>query len=141
MRQQYLTQAKRLVIKIGSSLVASRHDGLRITQLQRLAQEVTALLAQGLEVIVVSSGAIVAGIEQLQLETYPQTLPLKQACAATGQSLLIHSYEQCFHEHDKRVALVLLTHQDLADRKRFLNARHTLNTLIQHKVHSHRERK
>jgi glutamate 5-kinase len=134
MRQQYLNQAKRLVIKIGSSLVASRQEGLRMTQLQRLASEVTALLHQGLEIIVVSSGAIVAGIEQLQLKTYPQTLPLKQACAATGQSCLIHAYEKCFHDHEKRVALVLLTHQDLADRKRFLNARHTLNTLIQHKV-------
>jgi len=134
MRQQYLTNAKRVVIKIGSSLVASRQEGLRITQLQRIAKEITALHDQGLEIIVVSSGAIVAGMKQLQLTTYPQTLPLKQACAATGQSILIHSYEQCFHDHDKRVALVLLTHQDLADRKRFLNARHTLNTLVQHKV-------
>ena len=82
MCEQLLTQAKRIVIKIGSSLVASRHEGLRIDQIERLAHEITSLLIKRREVVVVSSGAIVAGIEKLGLKSYPQTIPLKQACAA-----------------------------------------------------------
>lgn len=131
MHDAYITNAKRLVFKIGSSLVASRQHGLRMEQIERLATEITTLLSYQREVVLVSSGAIVAGIEKLGLKSYPHTLPLKQACAASGQSRLIHAYEKCFHQNHRKVAQVLLTHQDLADRKRFLNARHTLTTLIQ----------
>lgn len=134
MREQYLINAKRIVVKVGSSLVASSRSGLRQDQIDRLSEEITLLWNSHREVLLVSSGAIVAGIEKLGLKIYPQTLPLKQACAASGQSHLIHAYEHAFKEYERLVAQVLLTHQDLADRKRFLNARNTLNTLIRYQI-------
>ena len=78
----------------------------------------------------VSSGAIVSGIRKLQLKEYPKSLPVKQAAAAVGQSRLMWAYEKAFERLNIQVAQVLLTHQDLADRRRFLNARHTLAALI-----------
>lgn len=130
MRDKLISKATRLVFKIGSSLVASRTSGLRLEQIQRLSKELADLKINQREIVIVTSGAILAGIDKLQLKQYPQTLPLKQATAAAGQSHLIHAYEKSFQEVGQKVAQVLLTHQDLADRKRFLNARHTLTTLI-----------
>ena len=130
MRDQLLTQAKRLVVKIGSSLVASRARGLRLDRISDLSREIATLRTEYREVVIVSSGAIVAGIGQLGLKSYPRALPLKQAAAAVGQSRLMRAYEQSFEEIGYKIAQVLLTHQDLTDRKRFLNARHTLTTLI-----------
>lgn len=131
MQHQLITGAKRVVLKIGSSLVASRDLGLRHDLIARLSRDIAELKTQQREIVLVSSGAIVAGIEKLGLKTYPQSIPLKQAAAAAGQSHLIHAYEKCFQEAGQKVAQVLLTHQDLTDRKRFLNARHTLTTLIE----------
>ncbi|RMH03410.1 MAG: glutamate 5-kinase [Nitrospirae bacterium] len=130
MRRQCLAHAKRLVVKIGSSLVASRERGLRLDQIARLAKDIAHLKTQGREVVVVSSGAILAGREKLGLRSSGLSLPLKQASAAAGQSLLIAAYEQAFRERGHTIAQVLLTHQDLANRRRFLNARHTLTTLL-----------
>jgi glutamate 5-kinase len=130
MRDQLLTQAKRIVIKIGSSLIASRAAGLLPEHIERLADEIAALRTLGREVLVVSSGAIVSGIRKLQLKEYPKSLPVKQAAAAVGQSRLMWAYEKAFERLDIQVAQMLLTHQDLADRRRFLNARHTLSALI-----------
>ena len=130
MRDELLTHAKRIVVKIGSSLIASRATGLRLEQIDRLADELSLLRASGKEVLVVSSGAIVSGIKKLQLKTYPKSLPVKQAAAAVGQSRLIWAYEKAFERLGIQVAQVLLTHQDLADRRRFLNARYTLTALI-----------
>jgi glutamate 5-kinase len=129
-RDELLRQAKRVVIKIGSSLVASRETGLSAERIERLAGEIAEVRAQGREVLVVSSGAVVSGIKKLGLREYPKSLPLKQAAAAVGQSLLMWAYEKAFERLTLRVAQVLLTHEDLADRRRFLNARHTLTTLI-----------
>jgi len=130
MRDELLTHAKRIVVKIGSSIIASRATGLRPEQIERLADELAALRASGREVLVVSSGAIVSGIKKLQLKEYPKSLPVKQAAAAVGQSRLIWAYEKAFERLGIQVAQVLLTHQDLADRRRFLNARYTLTALI-----------
>lgn len=131
MRDLILSRAKRLVIKIGSSILTARSAGLRLDHVQRLSSEIARLKQKERDVVLVSSGAIVAGIAKLDLKAYPQTLPLKQAAASAGQSRLIHAYETCFQEAGQKIAQVLLTHQDLADRKRFLNARHTLTTLLQ----------
>ncbi len=131
MQHKLITGAKRVVLKIGSSLVASRDLGLRHDLIARLSRDIAELKTQQREIVLVSSGAIVAGIEKLGLKTYPQSIPLKQAAAAAGQSHLIHAYEKCFQETGQKVAQILLTHQDLTDRKRFLNARHTLTTLIE----------
>jgi glutamate 5-kinase len=130
MRDEILAHAKRLVVKIGSSLIASRATGLRPEQIERLADEIASLRASGREVLVVSSGAIVSGIKKLQLKEYPKSLPVKQAAAAVGQSRLMWAYEKAFERLGIQVAQVLLTHQDLADRRRFLNARYTLAALI-----------
>lgn len=130
MRDELLAQAKRIVVKIGSSLIASRATGLRPEQIERLADEIAALRSGGREVLVVSSGAIVSGIKKLQLKEYPKSLPVKQAAAAVGQSRLMWAYEKAFERLGIQVAQVLLTHQDLADRRRFLNARYTLTALI-----------
>ena len=130
MRDLILSHAKRLVIKIGSSILAAQ-AGLRLDHVQRLSDEIARLKQEEREIVLVSSGAIVAGIGKLGLKSYPHTLPLKQAAASAGQSRLIHAYETCFQEAGQKIAQVLLTHEDLADRKRFLNARHTLTTLLQ----------
>lgn len=131
MREQVLGACKRVVVKIGSSLVASSKGGLRIDRIHRLAQELSAVQAQNRQIVVVSSGAIVAGLSHLAIASYPTELPLQQAAAAVGQSRLMRAYETAFEENTNKIAQVLLTHQDLADRRRFLNARHTLITLIQ----------
>jgi len=129
-RDELLKSAKRIVVKIGSSLIASRATGLRPEQIERLADEIAALRTDGREVLVVSSGAIVSGIKKLQLKEYPKSLPVKQAAAAVGQSRLMWAYEKAFERLNIQVAQILLTHQDLADRRRFLNARYTLTALI-----------
>jgi glutamate 5-kinase len=134
MRSEVLTQAKRIVVKIGSSLVSSREAGLEPERIDRLAEDLAALRSAGREVLVVSSGAIVSGIKKLSLKEYPKSLPVKQAAAAVGQSRLMWAYEKSFERLGIQVAQILLTHQDLADRRRFLNARHTLTALIEFQV-------
>jgi glutamate 5-kinase len=131
MRDEVLKQAKRIVVKIGSSLVSSREAGLEPERIDRLADDLAALRSAGRELLVVSSGAIVSGIKKLSLKEYPKSLPVKQAAAAVGQSRLMWAYEKSFERLGLKVAQILLTHQDLADRRRFLNARHTLAALIE----------
>lgn len=130
MRDRILKDARRVVVKIGSSLVASKGTGLRPERIEQFAADIAALKKNGREVLVVSSGAIVSGIQKLGLTAYPKNLPEKQAAAAVGQSRLMWAYEKAFEPLGQKVAQVLLTHQDLADRKRFMNARHTLAALI-----------
>jgi glutamate 5-kinase len=134
MREPFLAQSKRVVVKVGSSLLASRALGLQIDRIERLADDLSAIKAGGRDVLLVSSGAIVSGVQKLGLSAYPKSLPLKQAAAAVGQSRLMWAYEKAFERLGTTVAQILLTHQDLADRRRFLNARHTLTTLLSHGV-------
>jgi glutamate 5-kinase len=134
MRNEVLKQATRIVVKIGSSLVSSREAGLEPDRIDRLAEDLAALRAAGRDVLVVSSGAIVSGIKKLSLKEYPKSLPVKQAAAAVGQSRLMWAYEKSFERLGIKVAQILLTHHDLADRRRFLNARHTLAALIDFQV-------
>lgn len=134
MRDEVLRQAKRIVVKVGSSLISSKAAGLHPERIDCLADEIAALLSNGHEVLLVSSGAIVSGIKKLGLKVYPKNLPVKQAAAAVGQSRLMWAYEKSFERLGMKVAQILLTHQDLADRRRFLNARHTLTTLIDFNV-------
>ena len=134
MRNEVLKQATRIVVKIGSSLVSSREAGLEPDRIDRLAEDLAALRAAGRDVLVVSSGAIVSGIKKLSLKEYPKSLPVKQAAAAVGQSRLMWAYEKSFERLGIKVAQILLTHHDLADRRRFLNARHTLAALIEFQV-------
>lgn len=120
---------RRLVVKVGSAVITGP-DGLRQEVLDRLADELVELRAEGREVVVVSSGAVAAGTAQLRLAERPSTIPAKQAAAAVGQPLLVRAWGQAFRRHGLSVAQVLLTAPDLADRARFLHARHTLHTLL-----------
>ena len=134
-RKLLIARARRIVIKVGSAVLASSGEGLDETRIKGLASEISWIMEGGREVIVVSSGAIVAGLAKLGLtKTKGMPLSLKQAAAAVGQSSLMWIYEKTFGAHGKKVAQVLLTREDLSNRARFLNARNTIHTLLEHGV-------
>lgn len=123
--------AKRIVLKFGSGILA-RADGtaLDLPQMKRLTAAVAGLSQAGHECVVVSSGAVAAGLSVLGLKERSSDLPTIQACAAIGQSRLMRQYETHFHRYDLAVAQLLLTHQDIDSRIRLKNARTTLNRLL-----------
>jgi len=125
--------SRRLVVKVGSALITGPH-GLDPSSLHRLAAEMAELRAEGREVVLVSSGAVASGVARMGLAGRPTTIPAKQAAAAVGQPLLMRAWEAAFSAHGLTVAQVLLTASDLTDRARFLNARHTLETLLRWRV-------
>ncbi len=125
-----LTQSRRIVVKVGSSLVTNQGTGLDMSALGNWAQQIATLRAQGCEVVLVSSGAIAEGMQRLGWKQRPSAVHELQAAAAVGQMGLIQAYESCFRKHQLIAAQVLLTHADLADRERYLNARSTLRTLL-----------
>ena len=129
-RARLLAGVRRVVVKIGSSLIASKNHGLNPQRLEAYAEEVANLTKAGYEVLIVSSGAIVSGLEKLGLRDKPKSLPEKQAAAAVGQSRLMWAYEKSFEAKGLKVAQVLLTRDDLTDRRRFLNSRNTLAALL-----------
>ena len=128
--QTPLKDAKRWVIKVGSSLVTNDGRGLDQLAITRWAQEIAALRALGKEVVLVSSGAIAQGMLRLGFTQRPRAMNELQACAAVGQMGLVQAYESKFSEFGIKTAQILLTHADLADRDRYLNARGTLLTLL-----------
>lgn len=121
---------KRLVVKIGSGVLSDPESGVRTDRIDDIARQIAAITMRDIDVVVVSSGAIACGWPRLRLQERPHTLPMLQACAAAGQSLLMRSWEDALAPHRLTCAQVLLTHGDVADRRRFLNARETLLTLI-----------
>ena len=123
--------ARRLVIKVGSSLVTNEGRGLDHAAIARWAAQIAKLRAAGKQVILVSSGAIAEGMQRLGWTKRPSTVHELQAAAAVGQMGLVQCYETCFREHGIATAQVLLTHSDMADRQRYLNARSTLRTLLE----------
>jgi len=126
-----LAAARRLVVKIGSALLVEEPDGaIRRAWLDALADDVADLVKGGTEVMLVSSGAIAVGRRHLGLPTGPLRLEEKQAAAATGQIMLAHAYQETLARHDVTVAQVLLTLDDTEQRRRHLNARSTLTTLL-----------
>ncbi len=134
-RKSLFSKKSRIVIKIGSAVLASADNGLDQARIERLAGEICDLLDQDHEVIMVSSGAIAAGLMKLGLQKKKgMPLSLKQAAAAVGQSGLMRIYEKTFNAHGRNVAQVLLTREDLSNRTRFLNARNTLQTLLDYGV-------
>ncbi len=120
---------KRIVVKVGSGVLSGGGEGLHAATLRRLATEIAAARAGGAEVVLVSSGAILAGRERLKLEARP-SVQLKQAAAAVGQSRLMRAWETAFARSKITVAQVLLSGDDLRDRGRYLNARNTMLTLL-----------
>src|SRR5476649_1532121 len=121
-----LANAKRLVVKVGSGLVTNRGQGLDHAALARWVGQIAELRKLGREVMLVSSGAVAEGMQRLGWKRRPNALHELQAAAAVGQMGLVEAYESCFRKHDLHTAQILLTHEDLADRKRYLNARSTL---------------
>jgi glutamate 5-kinase len=125
-----LAKAGRLVVKVGSSLVTNQGQGLDHAALARWVAQIAELRKLGREVLLVSSGAIAEGMQRLGWKVRPSAVHELQAAAAVGQMGLIEAYESRFREHSLITSQILLTHEDMADRKRYLNARSTLRTLL-----------
>jgi len=129
-----VADARRLVVKVGSSLVTNEGRGLDHERLALWSAQIAKLTALGKEIVLVSSGAIAEGISRLGWSKRPAALNELQAAAAVGQMGLIEAYERSFRAHGLQTAQILLTHADLADRERYLNARSTLRTLLELQV-------
>ena len=121
--------AKRVVVKIGSN-VLTQNNGLNLKVIRSITRQICRLIDDGREVILVSSGAMASGVKKVGLPNRPDELPKRQAVAAVGQAGLIREYEKAFARYHKKVAQILLTSEDLSNRKRYLNARNTLYTLL-----------
>ncbi len=128
LRLAHLQSVRRVVVKVGSAVLTDE-NGLHQETLESLATEIAFLRQRGLEVVLVSSGAVAVGRQKLNLTQPKLSLQEKQAAASVGQSGLMHSYEQLFSSRGIHVSQILLTHDDLAHRNRFLNIRSTLSTL------------
>ena len=129
--QNILSQAKLLVVKVGSSLVTAEGKGIDQAALNNWANQIHALKQQGVDVVFVSSGAIAEGIKRLGWGKRPTALNELQAAAAVGQMGIAQAYEAAFRPHQVHTAQILLTHEDLSNRTRYLNARSTLRTLLE----------
>ncbi|RLC22745.1 MAG: glutamate 5-kinase [Deltaproteobacteria bacterium] len=125
--------AKRIVVKVGSG-VLTEDNGLNLKVLRSISRQICQLADRGLEIILVSSGAMASGIKKIGLSKRPDEIPKRQAVAAVGQAGLIMEYEKSFARYNKKVAQILLTGDDLVNRKRYLNARNTLCTLLSWQV-------
>ena len=129
-RRAAIAAAKLLVVKVGSALVTADGRGLDHEAIRGWAAQIARLFDEGRRVCLVSSGAIAAGMQRLGWTQRPKETALLQAAAAVGQAALVDTYEYAFHPYGRHTAQILLTHADLADRTRYLNARSTLKTLL-----------
>lgn len=125
-----LAESKRWVVKIGSALLTDDGKGLARHLIAQWVSQLSALRSQGMELVLVSSGSVAEGMLRLGMKTRPDELHLLQAAAAVGQMGLVQAYEENFQKHGLHTAQVLLTHDDLSDRKRYLNARSTIKSII-----------
>ncbi len=128
-RKACFDRAKRIVIKVGSN-VLTEDNGLNLRAMHAISHQISQLSNRGLEIILVSSGAMASGMKKVGLSRRPEAIPERQAIAAVGQATLIREYEKAFEKDNKKVAQILLTSDGLANRKRHLNARNTINTLL-----------
>ena len=131
MLRDKITDTKRWVVKVGSSLVTNNGLGLDKPAIAHWTEQLVSLQQRGVELVLVSSGAVAEGVTRLSLNESPKKVHLQQAAAAVGQMGLVQAYESCFMQHDVRTAQILLSHEDLSDRTRYLNARSTLSTLLE----------
>lgn len=130
MDRSFLKKAKRIVVKVGTSSVTYGTGKINLGGMDLLVREIADLSNEGREMILISSGAVGAGVGKLNLSEPPRTLPEKQALAAVGQGRLMHMYEKIFSEYGKTVAQILLTRDVFAHRLRYLNSRNTLESLL-----------
>lgn len=129
-RKSIISKVKRVIVKVGSSVLTDDGGDISESAFGQLAGDVSRVKSGKVEVVVVSSGAIASGMKKLKMSEKPTEVSMKQAIAACGQSTLMWNYEKAFSEFGQDVAQILITHDGLADRKRFLNARKTLITLL-----------
>ena len=132
-RKDLLKSVKRVVVKVGSGVLTEK-NGLNMAVINDLSKDICALRKKGIEVILVSSGAIASGLKKIGLAKMPQSVSQKQAIAAVGQSSLMMAYEEAFGHLGQKVAQILITRDDLTHRRRYLNARNTLFTLLSWKI-------
>lgn len=125
---------KRIVVKIGSNILAHGNEGLDMERIASIAHDIAEIHNSGCDIVLVSSGAIAAGMKKLVLKEKPKTIKFKQAAAAVGQSSLMWAYEKSFGEYNKKVAQVLLTRDDFSDRKKYINSKNTLLTLLSYNI-------
>lgn len=132
--REALRRAKRIVVKVGTSTITYANGKRNFSQIDRLARELSDLQNQGKQMILVSSGAVAVGVDRLGLPAKPATIPGKQAAAAVGQGVLMHTYEKLFADYGQVVAQVLITRTEAIDRHRYTNCRNTFMTLLQQGV-------
>lgn len=132
-RKSIFNNAKRLVVKVGSNVLTEDH-GLNLKAIRSISRQICRLIDSGLEVILISSGAMASGVKKIGLDKRPDEIPKRQAIAAVGQAGLIMEYEKAFARYHKKVAQILLTGDDLNNRIRYLNARNTLCMLLSWQV-------
>jgi len=128
-RTDSFSHAKRIVVKVGSN-VLTHDNGLNLAAIRSISRQIFRLDERGVQVILVSSGAMASGVRKIGLARRPDAIPQRQAVAAVGQAGLIFEYEKSFDRYGKKVAQILLTSDDLSNRKRYLNSRNTLLTLL-----------
>lgn len=129
--RQDIAKTRRWVIKIGSALLTNDGRGLNLEGITNWVEQMALLREQGIELVLVSSGSVAEGMGRLGWKQRPRALPELQAAAAVGQMGLVQAYESRFQKHDAHTAQILLTHDDLSNRSRYLNARTTLRTLLE----------
>ncbi|MCA8999394.1 MAG: glutamate 5-kinase [Planctomycetaceae bacterium] len=134
LRQEVVTSARTMVIKVGTNVLSREDDTLDTDRVSALAEQIHRLRVAGKRVVLVSSGAVGAGIGLLGLKERPRDLPHLQAAAATGQASLIRTYDDAFKKHGYHAAQMLLTGNDFRHRDRYLNVRNTLNTLFEYGI-------
>lgn len=133
-RNEYMKEVKRVVVKVGSSTLTYSNGALNIRCIDGLVRQLSDLHNHGIEVILVTSGAIAAGVGKLGLKAKPKSIPGKQAAAAIGQVALMHMYDKLFSEYGKNVAQILITREDIEDKNRFVHARNTFSAIFKKKV-------
>ena len=134
MDRQTISNAKRLVIKVGSALLTNDGAGIDRQAIDAWVEQIAKLLSAGKEVVLVSSGAVAEGLVRLGIDTRPESIHMLQSAAAVGQMGLIQTYETSFRRFHRQTAQILLDHDDMANRERYLNARSVIQTLMELKV-------
>ena len=125
---------KRIVVKIGSNILSNELSGLDEDVIRNIARHISKISSMGYEIVIVSSGAVAAGMKKMGLKTKPREIRLKQAAAAIGQSSLMWGYEKAFAEYNQKVAQILLTREDFSDRKKYINSKNTIMTLLSYGI-------
>ncbi len=133
-REELLKNTQRIVVKVGTSTLTDQDGNLDIEKIRKISMELSNLVDKGYEVMLVTSGAVGAGMGVLNMSERPKTLSEKQAVSAIGQVSLMHLYQTFFHEHGKVIAQLLLTKGEFSDRRRYLNARNVCNSLLKRKI-------